>query len=62
MDETANTETDRIIKWRRDQARKLGYEATEAEILADEWHIDLDRLAKLIDRGCRPMTALKILR
>lgn len=60
---TAETETERIARWRRDQARKLGFEATECQVIAEEWDIDLDRLRDLIkNRGCRPMTALRILR
>lgn len=55
-------EIEEITRRRRAKARDLGFEFAEVEIIGNEWEIDLEQLKKLIAEGCRPMTALRILR
>lgn len=55
-------EVEEITRRRREKARDLGFEFAEVEVIGNEWDIDLARLKELIEQGCRPMTALRIVR
>jgi len=57
---TGNDETTRVHQWRTEQLRRLGYPGGLASSLADmvDWH----DIARLIERGCAPTLALKIVR
>jgi hypothetical protein len=49
-----------VRAWRTEQLRRLGLHRIVAEAFADlvDWHA----LAELVDRGCPPELALKIVR
>jgi hypothetical protein len=56
---TGHTEP-RVHEWRAAQLRRLGIPGTLAEIYADR--IDWHQIARLVQRGCPPRLALRILR
>ena len=49
-----------VHRWRASQLRRLGIPAPLAEVYADrlDWH----RIARLVQRGCPPWLALRIVR
>jgi hypothetical protein len=57
-DETINEENLVIHKWRVSRLERLGLPASLAEVYADrvDWH----QLATLVQRGCPPWLALRI--
>ena len=50
-----------VFDWRFDQLRRCGYPETEAWILAGARDVDLRLAARLLDEGCPPETAARIL-
>ena len=48
-----------VWQWRYDQARELGLTILEAGAFADS-PADLGRLRELVERGCAPELALRI--
>ena len=58
---TAETETERIERWRREALERAGYAARAAAELALRGDIDLHAAIGLVQRGCPPETAAKIL-
>jgi len=50
----------RVHEWRAAQLRRLGITDTLADIYAD--HVDWHQIARLVQRGCSPRLALRILR
>jgi hypothetical protein len=50
----------RVHAWRAAQLRRLGVPEVLAEIYADR--IDWHQIARLVQRGCPPRLALRILR
>jgi predicted component of type VI protein secretion system len=50
----------RVHEWRAAQLRRLGVSDTLADIYAD--HVDWHQIARLVQRGCPPRLALRILR
>ena|ERR1700742_3753845 len=50
----------RVHEWRAAQLRRLGVPEVLAEIYADR--IDWHQIARLVQRGCPPRLALRILR
>lgn len=57
---TRDTE-DPVVAWRREQLRRAGCRRFEAEVLAREVRVDLHDAVSLLERGCPPPVALKIL-
>jgi hypothetical protein len=49
-----------VHNWRAMQLKRLGVPATLAEVSAD--HVDWHQVAKLVQRGCPPHLALRIVR
>jgi hypothetical protein len=49
-----------IRDWRRDVLQQAGFEDTLARELAADGGVDLHDLLKLIDRGCPPELAARI--
>jgi hypothetical protein len=50
-----------IIAWRRTRLRKAGFDDELAEQLAHESAVDLHALIELVERGCPPPLAARIL-
>lgn len=50
----------RLLAWRADQLLALGFSVTEALLLVHQTDIVHDA-AELVERGCDPRTAMKIL-
>jgi hypothetical protein len=50
-----------IVAWRRARLRKAGFEPRLAEQLARECGVDLHALIELVERGCSPELAARIL-
>lgn len=53
--------TTEIVAWRRARLRKAGFETALAEQLARECGVDLHALIELVERGCPPRLAARIL-
>ena len=51
----------RVVSWRYEQLQRAGYEPEAAIELAERSNVDLHRAVELLERGCTPATALKIL-
>jgi hypothetical protein len=56
----ALTEIARVVRWRRDQLRGLGFADIEADLLADCPEVDLGRVRTLVHTGCPLGLALRI--
>jgi hypothetical protein len=54
-------EIERIERWRADELARAGYDRDAAEALAARHDIDLHWAAELLQRGCPPEIALRIL-
>jgi hypothetical protein len=54
-------ESDAVRRWRLHELVRAGYQATDALILSRRPDIDLHRAVELLERGCPPETALRIL-
>ena len=50
-----------VIAWRRRRLERAGFEQPMAETLAADRRIDLHAVLDLIDRGCPPHVAARIL-
>jgi hypothetical protein len=50
-----------IIEWRRTRLRKAGFDAALARRLSGECAVDLHALIELVERGCPPALAARIL-
>ena len=55
------TEQQRIERWRGEMLERAGYEADQAAELAGRHDIDLHRATALLEQGCPPDIALRIL-
>ena len=55
------TETERIERWRAEELQRAGYEPRAAGRLAVRHDVDLHAAVELLERGCPPELALKIL-
>jgi hypothetical protein len=55
------TESERIERWRAEELERAGYGPGEAVELAGRSYVDLHLAVGLIERGCPPATALRIL-
>ena len=50
-----------VIDWRRGQLLAAGFAGELAEELASDWRFDLHALIELVERGCAPPLAARIL-
>ena len=50
-----------VAAWRHDVLRQAGFEASLARQLAASADVDLHDILKLVDRGCPPELAARIL-
>jgi hypothetical protein len=50
-----------LVAWRRGRLRRAGFEPELAQALATDRSFDLHALLALVDRGCPPQLAARIL-
>ncbi len=53
--------TDDVVAWRREQLVGCGFPLPLAAALAKDARYDLHALIELVERGCRPELAVRIL-
>jgi hypothetical protein len=58
---TEETETERVQRWRAEALERGGYDASSAAQLAARLDVDLHRAIELVEHGCSPEVALRIL-
>jgi hypothetical protein len=58
----SETEHERVERWRAEALERAGYAHDAAAELAARTDVDLHRAVKLVENGCPPETALRILR
>jgi hypothetical protein len=58
---TANQERDGVVEWRRTQLLRSGFPLAVAASVAEDDRYDLHRVVELVERGCAPELALRIL-
>ncbi len=56
-----DTEEERVIRWRISKLTQAGYRWPASLLIAARSDIDLHQASGLLQRGCPPETALKIL-
>jgi len=61
VDTPIETESERVERWRTDELIRVGFEPDAATVLAAEPEVDLHRAIELIEQGCPPDLALRIL-
>jgi hypothetical protein len=61
VEETRETEQERVERWRAEALEKVGYDVVSAAQLAVRHDVDLHRAIGLVERGCDPEVALRIL-
>ena len=50
-----------VADWRREQLLRSGFEPQQASLLASDRRYDLHALIELVERGCPPALAIRIL-
>lgn len=55
------TERSEVVSWRRDQLVRAGFSLPEASRTARDSRFDLHALIGLVERGCDPELAVRIL-
>jgi hypothetical protein len=55
------TENQRIERWRLEELIRAGYSVPTAELLAAANEVDLHLATELLQRGCKPELAVRIL-
>jgi hypothetical protein len=61
LDLHEETESERIERWRVGELARAGYDVDDAVELASRTYVDLHLAVGLLERGCPPQTALRIL-
>ena len=56
----ANGAPHEIVRWRREQLTDSGFPLSVAARLAEDGRYDLHALIELVERGCRPELAVRI--
>ena len=56
-----DAEDERVVSWRAEELIRAGYDELDALELAFERQVDLHRAIDLLQRGCPPKTAVRIL-
>ncbi|HEY3551798.1 MAG TPA: hypothetical protein VGK69_12175 [Gaiellaceae bacterium] len=55
------TELDRVERWRTAELMRVGFPGDDAVALAARFDVDLHEAISLVERGCPPELALRIL-
>ena len=58
---TLETERERVERWRAETLERAGYDSVSALSLAGRPDIDLHHAIELVEQGCPPAVAVKIL-
>jgi hypothetical protein len=58
---TRDSEAKAVVAWRRQQLSAAGFDTPTAEALARNPGVDMHALLDLVDRGCPPRLAARIL-
>jgi hypothetical protein len=58
---TREREVHEVVGWRREQLATAGFALPLAARIADDLHYDLHALIELVERGCPPELAARIL-
>jgi len=58
---TLEPEAKAVVVWRRQQLSAAGFDTSTAEALARNPRVDLHALLDLVDKGCPPSLAARIL-
>ena len=58
---TSEQSTEEVVRWRREQLVKSGFSLPLATQVAENPQYDLHALIELVERGCAPDLALRIL-
>jgi hypothetical protein len=58
----AETEAERVLRWRAQELVRAGFDAETAEELASRNDVDLHRAVELVELGCPAELAAQILR
>lgn len=61
VDEYIETELERVERWRTDALVRAGFNADQAASLAARSDVDLHAAIGLVERGCPPDVAVRIL-
>lgn len=55
------TETERVERWRMGELLRVGFDVESATLLAAELGVDLHAAIDMVERGCPPDLAARIL-
>lgn len=55
------TESERVERWRTEELLRVGYDVETATVMAADSAVDLHAALALIERGCPPDLAARIL-
>jgi hypothetical protein len=55
------SEASAVVAWRRQRLSAAGFNPPTAEVLARDPNVDLHALLDLVDKGCAPQLAARIL-
>jgi hypothetical protein len=58
---TAVPGLDQVVRWRCEQLIESGFAPALAARIAENTHYDLHALIELVERGCQPQLAVRIL-
>ena len=58
---TEETEAERVERWRLEKLEGAGYDAAQAQVLAQRLEVDLHLAIELLEQGCEPALAIRIL-
>ena len=61
MSTTGKRSSEEIVRWRRERLAESGFPLPLAASVARDPHYDLHALIELVERGCPPELALRIL-
>jgi hypothetical protein len=61
IDVSDRSELEQVERWRATELERAGYSAEAAARIASRHDVDLHRAVQLVENGCPPELALKIL-
>ena len=59
--EIVETESERVERWRTAELMRVGFAGDDAVVLAARTDVDLHEATELVQRGCPPALAVRIL-
>jgi hypothetical protein len=59
--EIVETEVERVERWRTAELMRVGFAGDDAVVLAARFDVDLHEAIALVERGCPPELAVRIL-